>query len=265
MVALAGVFWSFSGVLGKFTPWNALSLVGFRGLIAMLFLGLIRRSFRPRNTLGNWMGAVGVLGTCILFMFANKLTTSANAIVLQYAMTVVVIVVESVIYHTKPRQLDVIAAALVMAGVVLCFCQGMGEGRFLGDTLALASAATYALVFLMAHMPGVDAMSYAFQGNMLCSVFLVCLPFDEGVAGGGVTGWLAAIVMGMCLGLGYFCFSKGMSTGLSPTIASITANIEPVLNPIWVLLFLGESPGKLSIAGAAIVLATITFYSIRKS
>ena len=264
MVALAGISWSFAGSLGKLSPWSAFSLVAFRGLIAVIMLGLIRRSFRPSKGNGNWIGAIGVLGTCILFMYANKLTSSANAIVLQYAMTVIVIAEQALLFHTRPRRMDILAATLVIVGVVLCFCQNLGKGALLGDVLALASAATYSFVFLAARFPGTNPLSYAYQGNLLCCLFLFVLPMDPGVSTGGLTGWLIAGAMGICLGMGYFCFSEGMKTGLSPTTASIVSNIEPVLNPLWVLLFIGDSPGILSLSGAAVVLVTVTVYSLAK-
>ena len=265
LVALAGVCWSFAGVLSRFTPWTAFSLAGFRSIIAVLLLGAIRKSFRPRNTLWNWVGALGVATTSTLFMLANKLTSAANAIVLQYAMTAIVIVVQIVFFHVRPRKLDVGAAALVMVGVVLCFCQGLGRGQFLGDLMAFGSAFTWAVVFLAARMPGVDSLSYAYQGNLLACLFLVCMPFDPAVRAAGIGGWIVPVGMGLCLGLGYLCFALGMRSQLSPTVAAIVANIEPVLNPMWVLIFLGEGPGMLSFIGAAVVLVTVTVYSLRSA
>lgn len=263
LVTLAALFWSFAGVLGKFTPWSALSLAGYRSVFAVLLLGLARKRFTPDNTRFTWIGAVGVTGTSLLFMFANKLTSSANAIVLQYAMTAIVIVVQIVFLKMKPRAFDIGAAVLVMAGVVLCFCQSLGKGRLLGDLLALLSAVTWATVFLAARMPGVDALSYPYQGNLLGCLFILNMPFDAGIAQGGAMGWLVASAMGMCLGLGYLFFAKGMQSAISPTAAAVVSNIEPVLNPLWVLLFLGEDPGLLSVLGCAVVLITVTVYSIR--
>ena len=265
LVALAGVCWSFAGLLSRFTPWSAFSLAGFRSIIAVLLLGAIRKSFRPRNTLWNWVGALGVAATSTLFMISNKLTSAANAIVLQYAMTAIVIVVQIVFFHVRPRKLDVGAAALVMLGVVLCFCQGLGRGQFLGDLLAFGSAFTWAVVFLAARMPGVDSLSYAYQGNLLACLFLVCMPFDPAVRAASIGGWIVPVCMGLCLGLGYVCFAMGMRSRLSPTVAAIVANIEPVLNPMWVLIFLHEGPGMLSFVGAAVVLITVTVYSLSNS
>ena len=263
LVALAGVCWSFAGVLSRYTPWSAFSLAGFRSIVAILLLGAIRKSFRPRNTLWNWLGALGVAATSTLFMIANKLTSAANAIVLQYAMTAIVIVVQIVFFRVRPRKLDIGAALLVMLGVVLCFCQGLGRGQFLGDLLAFGSAFTWATVFLAARMPGVDSLSYAYQGNLLACLFLVCMPFDPAVKAGGLGGCFVPALMGLCLGMGYVFFALGMKAKLSPTVAAIVANIEPVLNPMWVLIFLGEAPGALSLLGAAVVLVTVTVYSLK--
>ena len=263
LVVLAGVCWSFAGVLSRFTSWSSFSLAGYRSIIAVLLLGAIRKSFRPRNTLWNWIGALGVASTSAMFMVANKLTSAANAIVLQYAMTAIVIVAQILFFHARPRRMDVSAAVLVMVGVVLCFCQGLGRGQFLGDLVAFGSAFTWAVVFLAARMPGVDSLSYAYQGNLLACLFLLCMPFDPAVAAAGPAGWIVPSVMGLCLGLGYVCFAMGMKSQLSPTIAAVVANVEPVLNPLWVLIVLGEAPGMLSFLGAAVVLVTVTVYSLK--
>jgi len=265
LVVCAGVCWSFAGLLSKFAPWSALSLVGFRAVMAVLLLGWRRGSFRPIHSRGNWLGGLGVVSTAILFIYANKLTSAANAIVLQFAMPAVVIVMQAVLFHIKPSERDVAATVLVTAGILLCFCQGLGGGAFLGDMMALLSSATWAAVFLAAGMPNTDAMSYTYMGNLLGCGFIAVMPFDPGIAAGGILGWLAAIGMGLCLGVGYLCFGKGLSNGLSPTVAAIVSIVEPILNPAWVFLFLGENPGALALAGSVIVLATVTWHAIGRN
>ena len=265
LVAVAGVCWSFAGLLSKFAPWSALSLVGFRAVFAILLLGWVRKSFRPVHAAGNWLGGAGVVCTAILFIYANKLTSAANAIVLQYAMPAVVIVLQAVLFRVVPKKKDVLATVLVIAGVFLCFYQGLGGGAFVGDLLSLLSSVTWAAVFLAVRMPNVKALDYAYMGNLLGCGFLAAMLFDPGIEAGGWVGWLAAIAMGLCLGVGYLCFGKGLETGLSPTVAAIVSNVEPVLNPTWVFLFLGETPGLLTIIGSVVVLATVTWHSLSRS
>jgi len=262
LVAVAGICWSFAGLLSKFTPWSALSLVGFRAFLAVLLLGWSRQSFRPVHTVGNWLGGIGVTSTAILFIYANKLTSAANAIVLQYAMPAVVVILQAILFRVVPKKKDIIATILVMAGVFLCFFQGLGGGAFIGDLLAFSSSVTWAVVFLAVRMKNVDVISYAYMGNLLGCGFLVTMLFDPGIGAGGGVGWLVAIAMGLCLGIGYICFGKGLGAGLSPMVAAIVSNVEPILNPTWVFLFIGETPGALAILGSAIVLVTVTWHSI---
>ena len=261
LVILACLFWSFSGVLGKTVTYHPLTLTGFRALIAAVMLGGARRSFRPAFSRGVMLGAWGVTLTSIFFMYANRLTTAANAIVLQYAMPAFVILFSYLAYRQKPTRLDLICAALVLCGVLMCFVEGMGGGRLAGDILALLSAVSWAMVFFAARMPGVDAMTYSYMGNLISAALLLYIPFDPGfsLAPGQL---LPAGAMGVCLGLGYLMFSLGMRRGVNPIAAAIVSNVEPVMNPTWVFLFAGEFPGVFSIAGALVVLSSVTVYSI---
>ena len=264
-ILLACVCWSFGGLLTKLIPWSGLSVAGFRALSAAIFMGAMRRSFRPANTVGNWLGAFGVMATSTLFIFANKYTSAANAIVLQYAMPVIVIIFEAAVGHRRPSQLDAVSVLVVLAGVVLCFCQGLSGGGMAGNLLALGSAFTYAIVYLAAHRPDCDVLSYAYQCNLVASLLALYIPFDPAVSASGPMDYLAALGLGLCLALGYLFFNAGMRHGVSPITAAIVSNIEPILNPTWCFFFLGEDPGLLSIIGAAVVLAAVTAYTILSS
>ena len=260
-ILLGCVFWSFGGLLSKFVPWSALSLAGFRSLVAVLILGACRRSFRPVNTRGTWIGAMGVSATSILFVFASKLTSAANAIVLQYAMPVFVVLYGAIFQKVRPNRLDLVTVVVVLGGVILCFFQGFQSGGMLGNALALLSAVTYAVVFLSARRPDCDALSYSFQGTLINCLLLFFIPFDAGFTT-EPSHWLAAVALGVCLGCGYLFFSSGMRMGISPVTAAIVSNIEPILNPTWCFLVLGENPGVWTILGAVIVLGAVTAYSI---
>ena len=262
-VALGAIAWSFAGVLGKWLPWNALTINGVRSLVAALIMGLTRRSFRVRLTRGTVLGALGVMLTSILYMAAVKLTTSANAIVLQYAAPAFVILFCWLFYGQRPDLRSVVTAALIMLGVVLCFADKMGGGRLLGNVLAILSAVTFALVFFCARMPDADPAEYSYLGLLLCVPSALFGFFDPGVSADPAQ-WLAAVGLGLCLAGGYYFVSAAMGH-VSPIFAVLLSNLEPVLNPVWVALFLpqlGEIPGGLSLVGSAIVLITAGVYSL---
>ena len=259
-VALAAVFWSFAGVLSKSLPWSSFTMNGMRSLIAALLLALTRGTAKVKLTRGTLLGAVGVALTSMLYMAATKLTTSANAIVLQYAMPVFVIAFSWLFYGQRPSLKHLIIAAFIMLGVILCSWDGLSGGNLLGDGLAILSAVTFALVFFCARMPGADPRDYSYLGMVLCTPFAINAFFDPGVSANPAH-WLIVLGLGICLAGGYFFISQSMSK-VSPISAALLANLEPILNPIWVFYFVGEEPGTLTIIGAVIVLVTATVYSL---
>jgi len=262
-VALGATCWSFAGVLGKWLPWNAFTINGLRSLVAVLLLALARRSFRVRLSRGTVLGALGVTLTSMLYMAAIKLTTSANAIVLQYAAPAFVILFCWLFYGQRPSLRSVITAALIMLGVVLCFADRMGGGHLLGNLLALASAVTFALVFFCARMSDTNPADYSYLGLLLCVPSAVCGFFDPAMSA-RPSEWLAVLGLGVCLAGGYYFISAAMGR-VSPVFTVLLSNLEPVLNPIWVALFLpglGEVPGGMALVGSAIVLVTAAVYSL---
>lgn len=262
-VALAAICWSFAGVLSKSLPWNPLTINGVRSLIAALLLALSRGTIRVRLTKGTALGALGASLTGMLFMAANKLTSAANAIVLQYAMPVFVIGFSWAFFHRRPQARDLIIAALIMLGVVLCSWEGLSGGNLPGDALAILSAVTFALVFFCARLPGANPMDYSYLGMLFCAPFAVSACFDPAVSLNPLH-WLTVLGLGLCLAGGYYFISRSMSR-VPPVTAALLANLEPILNPFWVFLFLGEAPGPLALVGAAIVLASATVYSLLPS
>ena len=259
-VALAAISWSFAGVLSKSLPWNPLTINGVRSLIAAILLAFTRRSARVRLNRGTVLGALGVSLTSILFMLATKLTTSANAIVLQYAMPAFVIAFSWLFFGQRPSRRQLIIALFIMLGVVLCSWDGLSGGNPIGDVLAILSAVTFALVFFCARMPDTDPMDYSYLGMVFSAPLALYACFDPSVSA-TPSHWLIGLGLGLCLTGGYFFISKSMNN-VSPISSALLANLEPILNPLWVFLVLGERPGALTLIGAAIVLIAATVYAL---
>ena len=262
LYALAGgVIWSFSGLLSRLVSWNSFSLVALRALVATVILGLCRGSFRIRPNKGLWLCGLGISATSLLYMSALRFTSTANAIVLQYTASVFVILYMLLVKRQKPLKSELIATIFVILGVCLCFSGGLSGGTLTGNLLGLLSGMTYAVVFLTTRSAGNDPVDSVYFGTLLSCALAVVVPFDKGFS---ITPRDLAIMLGLgcSLGLGYLFFSLGMRYGLSPVRSCIISNAEPVLNPVWVFLLLGENPGVMSIVGAAVVLIAITAQSI---
>lgn len=272
LVALGAIAWSFSGVLSQGLLWNGFSKSGVRGIVATLVFACFRKTFRVKITPGLILGALGVALTSLLYMSATLYTSASNAIVLQYSMPAYVIILNFLFFHQKPMKKDVVTVVFVMIGVVLCCMEGLSgaEGSMLGNALALLSGLTFAIVFFASRLPGCDPISYSYLGNVFSIVMTLAMFFDpnvhfvpsEAYTSRMIAGdFIKAIMLGVSLGLGYLFFSLGIKR-TSAVSAAIITNLEPVLNPVWVFVFMGVFPGVFGILGALIVLVTVTMHSI---
>ncbi len=261
-IVIGAVFWSFGGVCAKLIPWSGLAIASIRGIIAALVIAIYRKSFRFRITKSTLFAAISLNLTTILFMMANKMTTAANAIVLQYTSPVFIIILSAIFLKEKPKKRDLMAVIGTLFGVSLFFLDQMKSGNMLGNFVAILSGLAFACVFFSNKLPGAHPMDATFLGAAL-SFFLLPFVFaDKQVFSNGWFPWMVILFMGIVqLGLGYIFFSIGIQH-TSATTGSILATVEPILNPVWVFLVVGESPKLLSLIGAAIVLTTISIYNV---
>jgi drug/metabolite transporter (DMT)-like permease len=268
LIAATAVLWSFGGLLIKLIPWDPMTIVGTRAVFAGAVMAIYMR--RPHITFNpaTILGGICLSGTTILFVFANKLTTSANAIVLQYTGPIFVIILSAIFFRKRPSALDIVAVLATFAGIALFFFKQPQEAAsglknpVLGNILACLSGVTFAGVFLINKMPRVKPEEPLLLGHIINVV--VGLPFMLTHITFTPVAWGAILALGIFqLGLAYVLFSIGIKT-TPPVTASLIAVLEPLLNPVWVFLFGGshELPGPLALLGGAIVLVTVVAYNI---
>lgn len=260
-ILAAAVLWSLGGVGVKFVPWSPLSIACIRGGVAAIAIGCIRRQWRVKLNFPTVMAAACMTATTVLFMSANKMTTAANAIVLQNTAPIYVILLSIFLLKVRPRPVDVCTMVLSSAGIALFFLDHLGHGALWGDVIALVSGLTFAGVFFFNSLPGADPQASSFLGCGFSVVLLPFLFFDPALTSSGPLPWLVVIFLGVFqLGVPYFLFSKGIQETGAVT-ASILCMLEPILNPVWVFLAMGERPGPLSLVGAGVVILTICLYN----
>lgn len=264
-VFLASVFFSIGGLCVKLIPWSALAINGARNLIGAAVIGafLAITHHRPVINRPVIIGALSTMGVTTLFTVSNKLTTAANAIVLQYTAPVFVMLFMAAFFHTKPLRADIIICATVLGGVCLFFVDGLRTGSLPGDLAAILSGVCYAGVFMMNAAEGADALSSCFFGQLAAG--LVFSPFCLRETEFSPSVLAVVAVLGIVqVGLSYILLSLGIRR-TPPVAASLIAGLEPVLNPLWVALFYGEAVSPLAMVGAAVVFGSILIYNIRGS
>lgn len=264
-VFFAALLYSIGGLCIKLIPWNAMSINSARNMVALVVVGGYMLLSRHRLRMSRWiaLGALSVCGTTVLYSLSNKLTTAANAIVLQFTAPIFVILLNAVFWRKRPGKLDLAACAVVVSGVVCFFLDGLAMGGMLGNALALLSGLCYAGVFLLNDLPDADPVCSVFWAEVIS--IIIGLPFLARETCFTTTAIVSVVVLGAFqVGLGYVMMCIGLRTTPAVTAALITG-IEPILNPIWVALFYGERVGPLALVGAVIVVAGVVGYNVLKS
>ena len=261
-VLASAVLYSIGGLCMKVIPWNGLSINGGRTAIALVVIGAYLAAIRHPLRMNRWVlvGTLCIFLTNTLFAMANKMTTAANAIVLQFTAPIFVILFTLLFWGKRPRRLDVAACAVVFGGVLFFFVDSLEMGGGLGNAVALLSGVTYAGVFLMNDMPDSDAISSVFWGDVLSA--LVGLPFLARETEFPPSALVSLLVLGVFqVALAYILLTIGLKT-TPPVTASLVSGIEPVLNPILVAVFYHETMGRFALAGAAIVVVGVVGYNV---
>lgn len=263
-VFLASICYSLGGICMKGIPWSGMAVNGGRTAIAVVVMGIYLLLSRQKLRFNRWilLGALAVSLTNILFAVANKMTTAANAIVLQYTAPIFVIVLTAIFLHKRPGRLDLAACALVFGGVLCFFVESLSGGSLTGDMLALISGVTYAVVFMLNDLPDGDALSAAFFGHVISAV--VGLPFVLQQTQFGTTCMVSLLVLGVFqVGFAFIFLGEGLKTTPAVT-ASLVSGLEPVLNPILVALFYPgvDNIGLISLVGAVIVVGGVIGYNV---
>lgn len=263
-VFLAALLYSIGGLCIKVIPWNGMSINGARTLIALVVIGIYLAIIRHKPRFNRWifLGSLCIFGTNALYSVANKLTTAANTIVLQFTAPIFVIVFSALFWKRRPQKLDIAACVVVFGGVLFFFVDSLEAGGALGNLLAILSGAAYGGVFLLNDFPDSDAISAVFWGDVLSAV--TGLPFLLQEQPLAPTALFSLVILGVFqVAVAYILLTIGLRT--TPAItASLVSGIEPVLNPLLVAVFYGETIGRFAFIGAAVVICGVVGYNVLK-
>lgn len=266
-VLLSAICFSTGGVLIKLIPWSSMTIQGIRSIFSILVVGgymLLRRQRFVWNKTVFW-GAICNTVMAFSFVAATKLTTAANAIVLQFTEPIFVILLMWFIYKKKPGKDALIACAVVFAGILCFFFESLGAGQMAGDLLAILSGFTYALVMMMKKFEGADFESSLIVSNIISAMVGIPVYFRDFSTASVADAWVFMLLLGVVqFGLSYIFLSKGLDY-VSPVTASLTSTIEPILNPILVAVFYGEKIGAAAVVGAVLVVGAAAVYNVRQS
>jgi drug/metabolite transporter (DMT)-like permease len=255
-LVITSVLWSIGGLFIKLVDWNPIAIAGARSGIAAVVMLLYLR--KPIHSLGKFklLGACTYAVLLILFVAANKLTTSGSAILLQFTAPIWVLFFSKYFLKEKSHKYDLLTVAIVIFGMALFFIGDLKNGTLLGNFIALLSGVAMAgvIIFLKLQQDS-PPVEMTLLGNLFTC--FIALPFFF-ISAPNLSSIAGLLVLGVFqLGISYILYTTAIKY-VSSLEAILIPVLEPLLNPLWVFLFTGESLGIYSLIGGAIILLAIT-------
>ena len=265
-LVLASVCWSLTGMLIKYIPWSSWAVSGWRSLFSAAFLWLVFRRLYPSRwrldpSASNLAVAVFYSAFTTFFAVGSKLTTSANTVLLQYSAPVWVALLGPLIVGERAGTRDRWLIAMTLAGLSILL---LGPGRTavpggnepLGLLAASGGGFCWAMAVMLMRRKGAADIPLCclVLGNLATVAYSLPAMASAAAAPDFLRNLFFAAVLGVGpLGLGYVFWvaALGRVTALE---ATLIPSIEPLLNPAWTFLVIGEIPGRWTVAGGAVVL-----------
>jgi drug/metabolite transporter (DMT)-like permease len=258
LLLLVSVLWSIGGVLIKSVEWHPMAIAGVRSAVCALVIaictGLPRRPFSGLQI----AGALAYAVTVISFVIATRLTTAANAIFLQYTAPIYVAILGPRLLGERTLRSDWFLITVALAGIGLFFLDRLTFAGAWGNVAGLVSGLAFGtMALLVRRQRDASPASALWLGNVFAA--LAGLPFMFSTPQPSAQGWWALIALGIFqLGLPYVLYSIAIKR-VTALEAVLIPMLEPVLNPLWVMLVVGERPTGWALWGAALVLGAVLF------
>lgn len=259
LIAAAALLWSTGGLAIKLVQLPAFGVVFWRSLISGIFLLAVFRA--RRSSVGNlrnasWSTALVYAAMILSFVSATKMTTAANAIFLQYTGPLYVLALAPFLLKERFRTADAVAIGASLAGMSLFFVGRLEGGQLAGNLVGVLSGVFFGgTILLLRRDTSRDAIASAIAGNFLAA--LLALPFVWGRLALDARGVALVLFLGIVqMGVSYILFVKGLAV-VPAAEASLIGMLEPMFNPVWAFLGIGERPSGWAILGGAIVLLSV--------
>jgi len=262
-MAATAFLWSIAGLFIKVIDWNPIAIAGMRSFIASIVILIYLKRPRIHLSFPQIAAAIANAATMLLFVSANKTTTAANAIILQYIAPILTAFIGAILLKERTHMEHFAALPLVVAGMIVMFFDELGGGKLFGNVLAIMSAVTFSFYFVFMRMQK--------DGSPLESILLshwltagICIVISLFLPAPHVTqkSLVAIAVLGVVqIGISSILFSIAIKR-ISAVSAILIAVIEPVFNPVWVFFAIGEAPGSNALIGGGIIVMAVTIASI---
>lgn len=260
-IIVSALLWSTGGLFIKLIQLDAFQLSFFRSLFAAATIAILFKRDAFKFNFGTLINSLFYPAILILFVIATKMTTAANAIFLQYTAPIYVLILEPILLKTHLERINVITIIVCFLGMGLFFLGELQPGHLEGNVIALMSGVCFAgfLLGMRKNKPEYQ-IATIFWGNIVVS--LICSFSVINISSVEISDFYMMAYLGIFqIGLAYAIFTYGLKR-VQAIEASLISMIEPVLNPVWVLIGYGETPSFTAIIGGIIIILMISFRAV---
>lgn len=254
-IFLTAFFWSLAGLLIRMVNWNGTLLAGVTCAIAYVVMAIWKKSFKVKVTKFVMLTAFCSCMTNLTFVYANQMTTAANAIVLQYISPLFCLLYGCLYHKSKPTLKQFAVIILALSGLVLFFFGKLDSGQMMGNILAIISGVFFGAVFFLNTLPKANPQD-SYMISYLFSMVLA-IPYIFTMPAVNASAIFAIVMIGVVqMGLAGVTFAIGikLTDGIS---ANLIGLLETIMSPLWVLIFYGEKPGTYALLGAGVLLSAV--------
>jgi len=262
LVIITALLWGLAGVCVKSIPWGTMSIAAGRCIIAVILLGLYRKSFKVVFNKNTFFPALAMSLTGVLYMTAIKMTTAASAIVLQYIAPILVFLYAVIFQKQKTNIKQILIVLMVFVGCGLSFLGDLDFTKIMGNVLAILSGFAFAWQIIQFADEKTNSFDCSYLANLM--TFIVCLPFalfdDKLVFTSQSIFWI--LILGVFqYGLANILYSKACKM-VDKVECSLLLTFEPIFDPIPVALITGERMSTMGFIGFIIVITGIVLYTL---
>jgi DME family drug/metabolite transporter len=260
-IVAAAIVWSTGGLFIKLLSQDAFTILCYRAAFAAIMFGVWYRGKVFRFSGRTLLVALFYAGLVTSFVTATKLTTAANAIFLQYTAPIYLILLEPVLFRFKQSRINIITLVVCFLGMTLFFMGDLEIDSLKGILIALASGVFLAGMMLAQRYNHPERHEAAiFWGNILVAAIFLPTAIQAPLPSSAEWGMLAFLGL-IQIGVGYMFFTYGLKRVLAIESALI-AMLEPVLNPVWVMIGYGETPSLGAAIGGGIILGMLILRTV---
>jgi drug/metabolite transporter (DMT)-like permease len=267
LVVVAATSWSLTGLairqIGTAEPWAILfwRSVGVLPVLAGVILWNRGGLLAPLRQAGV-AGVIGGLSLVLAFggaLYAFQATTVANAVFLFAASPFIAAALGRVVLGERVHPVTWACMGVAIGGMYVMVREGLQIGAGPGNVAALLSATGFACFTLTLRWGRLsDMMPATFLGGVFSAIAAALVTLATGdtllMPGRDIA---ISLFMGACLlaaGLTLYTFG---AKALRAADLTLLSNIEVLLGPFWVWLFLDERVGAGTLLGGAILLAAV--------